>query len=315
MPNHADDRTARDSPVVDWLLDADPSVRWRVMRDLTDAPPNVVADERSRVASEGWGSMLLDQQRADGNWGNGADTPLWWTNMYSLVYLRDLGLDPASDRARTAIDRVRRHVTWGPGFGNSPFFEGEVEPCINGRVVALGAYFGVRCDRLADRLLGEQLADGGWNCEAERGSVRSSFHTTLCVLEGLLAFEHAYGAAPVLTEARSRGEDYLLERRLLRRKSTGEITDPAWTQLAFPPLWRYDILRALDYFRAAGLERDSRVDEAVALVRDRRQPDGRWLLDVRHQDTLHQEIAGAVGAANRWVTLGALRGLDRFAAS
>ncbi|HEX6808034.1 MAG TPA: hypothetical protein VF118_08615 [Gemmatimonadaceae bacterium] len=304
-----------DQSVVRWLLDADPSIRWQVMRDLTDAPPNVVADERARVASEGWGSMLLDQQRADGNWGNGADTPLWWTNMYTLVYLRDLGLDPASDRAHTAIERVRRHVTWGREFGNSPFFEGEVEPCINGRVVALGAYFGVRSDRLVDRLLGEQLGDGGWNCEAERGSVRSSFHTTLCVLEGLLAFEHAYGAAPVLTDARSRGEDYLLERRLLRRKSTGEIIDPAWTQLAFPPLWHYDILRALDYFRAAGLERDSRVDEAVALVRDRRQPDGRWLLDVRHQDTLHQEIAGPGGAPNRWVTLSALRVLDWFAPS
>jgi hypothetical protein len=297
-------------PVIDWLLDSDPSIRWLVLRDLTDAPAATVAAERSRVASEGWGQRLLDQQRSDGQWGDGMATPFWWSNMYTLVFLRDLGLDPASPRSRTAIDRVRGSVTWGPGFGDSPFFEGEVEPCINGRVVALGAYFGVRSDRLVDRLLGEQLADGGWNCEAERGSVRSSFHTTICVLEGLLAFEQAFGATPPLTAARTRAHEYLLERRLLRRLTTGEIIDPAWTRFAFPPLWHYDVLRALDYLRAAPVPPDARVDEAVAIVRQRRQSDGRWLLDVRHDDTLREELAGQVGAPNRWITLRALRVLD-----
>jgi hypothetical protein len=301
------------SPVITWLLDADPSIRWQVMRDLTGTPAEIVAAERSRVASEGWGPRLLDQQRPDGQWGDGVGTPFWWSNMYTLVFLRDLGIDPASARARRAIDLVRSHVTWGPGFGNSPFFEGEVEPCINGRVVALGAYFSERSDRLVDRLLSEQLADGGWNCEAERGSVRSSFHTTICVLEGLLAFEQAFGATPAVTDARRRGQEYLLERRLLRRLSTGAMIDPAWTQFAFPPLWHYDVLRALDYLRAAGVEPDARVEEAVATVRERRQGDGRWLLDVRHRDTLHEEFAGAVGAPNRWVTLRALRVLDWYA--
>src|SRR5262249_15506503 len=155
--------------------------------------------------------------RPDGQWGDGVATPFWWTNMYTLLYLRDLGLDPASERARRAIALVRDTVTWGPEFHNSPFFDGEVEPCINGRALALGAYFGERSDRLADRLLSEQLADGGWNCEAERGSVRSSFHTTICVLEGLLAFEESFGEASAITESRRRGQEYLLERRLLRR--------------------------------------------------------------------------------------------------
>ena len=230
--------------------------------------------------------------------------------MYTLVFLRDLGVDPASERVRAAIDLVRDNVTWGPEFGDSPFFEGEVEPCINGRVVALGAYFGVRSDRLVDRLLGEELADGGWNCEAERGSVRSSFHTTICVLEGLLAYENAFGTSSAVTDARKRGEQYLLERRLLRRLSTGEIIKPEWTQLAFPPLWHYDVLRGLDYLRAAGVQPDSRVDEAVAIVRERRQADGRWLLDVRHRDALHTDFAGEVGEPNRWVTLRARRVLD-----
>ena len=300
------------SPVIDWLLDIDPSIRWQTLRDLTDTPAEVVAAERSRVAHEGWGARLLDQQRPDGQWGDGVATPFWWSNMYTLVFLRDLGLDPSSERARAAIDLVRDNVTWGPGFGDSPFFEGEVEPCINGRVVALGAYFDVRSDRLVDRLLGEQLADGGWNCEAERGSVRSSFHTTICVLEGLLAFENAFGATSPVTDARRRAQEYLLERHLLRKLSTGDIIEPAWTQFAFPTLWHYDVLRALDYLRAAGVHSDARIEEGIAMVRERRQSDGRWLLDVRHRDTLHEELSGAVGVANRWITLRALRVLDWY---
>jgi hypothetical protein len=298
--------------MIDWLLNADPSIRWQVMRDLTDTPAEIVAVVRSRVASEGWGLRLLDLQRPDGQWGDGVATPFWWTNLYTLLFLRDLGIDPASAGARRAIDLVRDNVTWGPGFGNSPFFEGEVEPCINGRVVALGAYFGERSDRLLARLLSEQLADGGWNCEAERGSVRSSFHTTICVLEGLLAFEKAFGATPTVSAARRRAEDYLLERRLLRRLSTGDIIDPLWTQFAFPTLWHYDVLRALDYLRAADAQPDARVEEALAIVLERRQDDGRWLLDVRHRDTLHEEMAGAVGEPNRWVTLRARRVLDWY---
>jgi hypothetical protein len=305
-------------PVVEWLLDSDPSIRWQVMRDFTDARTAIVAAERARVAAEGWGALLLDQQRPDGQWGDGVATPFWWSNLYTLVFLRDLGIDRTSPRVRSAIDRVRDNITWGPGFGDSPFFDGEVEPCINGRVVALGAYFGERRDRLVDRLLSEQLGDGGWNCEAGHGSVRSSFHTTICVLEGLLAFEQAFGATPSVTDARKHAQEYLLDRRLLRRLSTGEVikdrkTDQPWTQFAFPPLWHYDVLRALDYLRAARVPPDARVEEAVAIVRERRQDDGRWLLDVRHENTVHEELAGPVGAPNRWITLRALRVLDWYA--
>jgi hypothetical protein len=297
--------------VVSWLLDFDPSIRWQVMRDLTDTPPELVTAERARVANEGWGAWLLEQQRPDGQWGDGVATPFWWSNLYTLVFLRDLGANPRDSRVRTAIDRVRENVTWGSEWGNPSFFDGEVEPCINGRVVALGAYFGVRSDRLVDRLLGEQLEDGGWNCQANI-SPRSSFHTTICVLEGLLAFENAYGSAPAIIDARRRAHEYLLDRRLLRRLSTGEIINPAWTELAFPPLWHYDVLRALDYLRDAGVEPDSRVDEAVAIVQQRRQDDGRWLLDLRHRRTMYDDIAGDVGAPNRWVTLRALRALEYF---
>ena len=278
-------RSAND-PVIDWLLDADPSIRWQVMRDLTDTPAEIVAAERSRVASEGWGARLLDQQRPDGHWGDGVATPFWWSNLYTLLFLRDLGLDPTSERARTAIDLVRDNVTWGPEFGDSPFFEGEVEPCINGRVVALGAYFGERSDRLVDRLLSEQLADGGWNCEAERGSVRSSFHTTICVLEGLLAFEKAFGATLAVTDARKRGAGVsprassapkVVDRRDHRAgcgrgsrfRRSGTTTCCARSTICARP----------------ALQPDARVEEAIA-HRARTAP-GRWALAARRATPRH----------------------------
>jgi len=313
LTHHGDPLPRSNDPVVDWLLDADPSIRWQVMRDLTDTPAETVVAERSRVASEGWGPRLLDQQRPDGHWGDGVTTPLWWSNLYTLLFLRDLGLDPMSARARTAIDLVRSNVTWGPGFGDSPFFEGEVEPCINGNVVATGAYFGVDMAPLVDRLLGEQLPDGGWNCEAENGATVSSFATTINVLEGLLEHERASGPSPAVEEARRRGDEYLLERRLFRRKSTGEVVDPSWLRFSFPHWYFYDVLRALEYLRDAGVEPDERVRAAVAIVEGNRAADGRWPLQNVHEGESHIEMEAGEGTPSRWNTLRALRVLDWFA--
>lgn len=305
--------------VIRWLLDSDPSICWQVMRDLRGESDEAVGRERARVAAEGWGSRLLDRQRPDGKWGDGISVPQWQSTLCTLVLLRDMGLDPTSERARRAVGLVREQVTWGPEFGDSPFFEGEVEPCINGRVLALGVYFGQTSDRLLDRLLGEQLADGGWNCEAERGSVRSSFHTTICVLEGLLEYEKASGATAAVTDARVRAQEYLLERRMFRRLSTGEVINDRkgnhnWTWFAFPPTWHYDVLRGLDYLRAAGVEPDERVAEAVGLVTSRRHQDGRWPLHDHHPDPVQLDMEGGAGTPSRWNTLRALRVLDWYSA-
>jgi hypothetical protein len=297
--------------VLTWLLDSDPSIRWQVLRDLTDEPDAAVAAERSRVATEGWGAELLDRQRPDGRWGDGG----WKATYYTLLLLKSLGLDPQSEPAGEMVARVRDRVTWGPEFGDSPFFEGEVEPCINGGTLALGGYFGVVSDRLADRLLGEQLADGGWNCEAERGSVRSSFHSTICVLEGLLEYERARGATPAVAAARARAHDYLLERRLFRRLSTGEVIDPRWTRFSFPVTWQYDVLRGLDYLRSVGAEPDERMDEAVALVVRRGHQNGRWPLAVPYSDRADLDLGEERGKASRWNTLRAYRVLAWYAAA
>ncbi len=232
--------------IIRWLLDSDPSIRWQVMRDLADTPEAVVRTERSRIASEGWGAQLLDLQAPGGQWGTDDDEG-WMTTVDALVLLKDLGVDPAGEAVRRAIDLVRDRITWRQLDGR-PFFDGETEACINGRILAAGAYFGEASDRLVDRLLDEQLEDGGWNCEAPP-SKRSSFHSTICVLEGLLEYEKAQGATAAVTQARTRAESYLLERRLFKSLKSGKAIDPRWTRFSFPTSWHYDLLRGLDYLR------------------------------------------------------------------
>ena len=302
--------------VLDWLLDSDPAIRWQALRDLTDAPEDVVAAERARVATEGWGARLLAQREPDGQWAGGACFPAarqpsqdggqpWTATLPTLVLLRDLGLDPHSAVARETVALVRENCRWE--HDGQRFFEGEVEPCINGRTVALGAYFGEDVDGIVQRLLDDQLDDGGWNCWTEWGSTRSSFDSTINVLEGLLAHERATGGTPQTTAARRRGEEYLLERSLFRRKSTGEAVSPGYLQFAFPPRWHYDVLRALDHFRDAGGTPDQRVDEAVELVRGKQQSDGRWLLENTHPGAVHFGLEDGDGRPSRWNTLRALR--------
>jgi hypothetical protein len=304
--------------VVDWLLDSDPSVRWQVMRDLTDAPAEEVAAERARVATEGAGARLLALQAADGRCGGAAWNRGWDSTMHVLSLLREMGLDPASIEARRAVGLVRDRVTWqgcGPQeCDGNPFFTGEVEPCINGQVAASGAYFGQDVRGIVDRLLGEQLPDGGWNCEAESGSTRSSFNTTICVLEALLEHERAAPSSPEVTEARLRGQEYLLERRLFRRRSTGVVVDDAWTRFAFPTWWHYDVLRGLSYLRSAGVPPDERVAEAIELVASKRHGDGRWPLETRHPGRMPVEMDEGEGRPSRWNTLRALRVLRWHAA-
>ncbi|HXY11493.1 MAG TPA: hypothetical protein VEI52_26910 [Terriglobales bacterium] len=294
-----------------WLLDSDPAIRWQVMRDLTGESPNAVAAERSRVATEGWGAKLLALQSPAGNWGGKEDRGLL-VSLYTLVALMDLGLDPAGKQARKMIDRVDKRLVF-KWYKNRPFLRGETEPCINGRILGIGSYFKEPNDELAGQLLGEQLEDGGWNCEAVLPSAkrpksrRSSFHTTICVLEGLLEYERAGGKSRAVPKARRRAEHYLLERRMFRSLRTGEIIDKRWLHFAFPTFWHYDVLRGLDYLRNAGVKPDGHVREAIETVIARRHQNGRWPLNLLHLERIPVEMETGVGSASRWNTLRALR--------
>jgi hypothetical protein len=304
-----------------WLLDADPAIRWQAMRDLTDATADQLAAERARVATQGWGARLLGLRREDGLWDAGTpDTE--WISLLALLLLRDMGLDASSEEARNAISLVRNNTTWhsqGPWHG-TPLFAGEVEPCINGRVVTVGSYFGQDVSGIVERLLGEQMADGGWNCEQENGSTRGSFHTTINVLEGLLEHERATGGSAEVTAALERGQEYLLERRMLRRLSSGELIDTAFTLFSFPTGYHYDALRGLEYLRAAGVTPDPRVAEAIDLVRSKRDAEGRVPLENPHEielvnarvRDLEFDMNEREGRPSHWNTLRAMRVLDWY---
>lgn len=303
-------------PVPGHLLDGDPSVRWQVLRDLTDAPADEVAAERAKVAVEGWGARLLAGQREDGSWDGGAYRPDWvpqdragfdvWSATHPVLeLLRELGVDPEAPEVQRAIDGVARTVRWE--YDGSPYFDGEVEPCINGGALANAAYFGRPADRIVATLLGTRLPDGGWNCWDEDGTSPSSFHSTICVVEGLLAWERAGGDDPAVREARRTGEEYLLERRLLWSRSTGALVDPRFAMPSFPTRWYYDVLRALEHFRAVGAH-DPRLADAVELVRGKRLPNGLWRIENTHEGAVQFPLDEEhEGFPSRWITLRALR--------
>jgi len=302
---------------IDWLLDSDPAIRWQVMRDLTDTPNDVVEAERARVTTEGWGARLLATRDPDGQWMGGAFLPApgrgeeptresqpWTSTLPAMMELYEFGLDPATDVARNMTELVAANCRWE--YDGSLFFDGEVEPCINGRAVTLGAYFGADVGGIVTRLLADQLDDGGWNCWVEHGAFVASFHSTICVLEGLLEYEQATGGSDELRAARRRGEDYLLERSLFRRKSTGEIVVDEWLAFSFPTRWHYDVLRGLEHFRRAD-RRDPRLGEAIEVVRSKQQDDGTWLLENTRPGAVHFALEGGDGRPSRWNTLRSAR--------
>lgn len=320
-------------PVMDstqWLLDTDPALRWQVERDLLDAPEEVWRATRARVVTQGYGARLLALQDEDGQWAGGAYFPTrkdsraevgdvnegqpWVATTWSLNALREWGV-PAQTLGNTA-ERLRRGSRWE--YDDLPYWDGEVDVCINGYTLANGTWLGTDVSTLAAWFGEHQLADGGWNCEWVEGAKVSSFHSTLNALEGIVyREEHSPGHGipeeelAVLREVRRRGQEYLLERGLMRRRSTGELVGDWVTELGYPVRWRYSVLRALDLSRRAaaldGTGPDPRLADAVAALRALQQPDGRWLQQVHHAGQEWFSVDVPVGMPSPWLTLQALR--------
>lgn len=300
---------------ISWLLDddADPAIRWQTMRDLTDATPDAVAVERARMATEGWAADLIAAQSPEGHWGDdGPDWVSWsgtWRDtMYTAWLLADFGVDPADVRVRGMVRTLREGFDWGEEFGNNRYFAGETEECTNGMILKAAGHFGEVDQALLERVLSTQLDDGGWNCDAPE-STRTSFHSTITVLEGLLSAEQASHVPAGTAEARRRGEEYLLDRSMFRSLRSGEELDPAWSLFAYPYSWHYDVLRGLEHLRAAGHAPDDRITDAVARVESRRSADGTWPRDAVAGERVRYGME-ETGARSRWNTLRALRVID-----
>jgi hypothetical protein len=304
---------------IQWLLDGDPAIRWQTMQDLTGAAEHVFERERRRISREGWGASLLARQDPEGTWAGGKSSdgglysPKWTSTTYTMLTLRDFGLAPSSRAARKACRLLLDggiKPDGGIDYGIWAKWRGRSETCVTGMVLSILSYFeydDARLDGIAQYLLGQQMSDGGWNCRREYGATHASVHTTISVLEGLRHYEmHRGRRLRAVRSAQRRGREFLLIHRLFRSHRTGEIIKPIFTKFSFPPRWHYDILRALDYFQAVHAPRDRRLAEAIDIVCERQNTDGRWPLQNRYRGKTYFELE-PLGAASRWNTLRALR--------
>jgi len=294
-----------------WLLAGDPAIRWQVRRDLMDASRLSVTREQRKVATEGWGARLLGRQDPEGTWAGGMYSPKWVSTTYTMLLLRDLGLPPQNRPARKACALLLERGLFrdgGIGFG-----WGRSETCVTGMVLSILSWFRYddqRLDMVAENLLAQQMADGGWNCLRRQGATHASMNTTILALEGLLLYEQyrARNARRLraVREAQRRGREFLLAHRLFRSHRTGEVIKRDFLRLAFPPQWHFDILRGLDHFRAARAPRDERLADAIEVLRGKRRRDGRWSLEHRYPARYWFQME-PIRRPSRWNTLRALR--------
>lgn len=297
--------------IIPWLLEGDPSIRWQVQRDLLDRSPRTYEAERRKIAREGWGARLLALQDPDGRWGGGLYGPKWISTTYTMLTLRLLGLPQNNPQARQACK-----IFIDQGFytdGGINFFSYSLkysETCITSMILALLVYFRSPDERVHDvasYVVGQQMPDGGWNCDSYRGATHSSFHTTLSALEGLYEYQCAYPEQKKrISQVRERGHEFLLAHRLYKSHRTGQVFDAKMTSMPFPPRWRYDFLRALDYFQACNAPRDERMCDAIELLQRKQKADGHWLMNSGMTGRKFFDLEEA-GKPSRWNTLRAMR--------
>lgn len=301
---------------IDWLLDSDPALRWQVERDLLGAPPAVWEATRARVVTEGFGARLLALQDADGQWAGGAFFPRafdfatmetegqpWTATTWSLCSLREWGMDAAA--LDGTAERLAANSRWE--YEDLPYWGGEVDCCINAWTLMNGLWLGADVEGIATWFVEHRLADGGWNCEWVEGATVSSFHSTLNTLKGLLAHEAAGRGSEATRVARRAGTEYLLERGLMRRRSTGEPVADWVSRFLYPFRWRYSVLNAADHLREAslldGTPPDPRMAEAIEVIRSQRRSDGTWLQGEPLRGAVWFDVDVPEGEPSKWLTL------------
>jgi len=299
-----------DDAIIKWLLRGDPAIRWQVFQDLLHTPAAETRIEREKTVVKGWGARILEHQLADGFFGGGLYNPKWISTTYSLLLLRRIGIPPKTKSIQKSCQILLEKGLYRDGGINYFKTMSNSETCVTGMVLSLLSYFHYETDRydlLINYLLKEQMTDGGWNCRRYLRATHGSFHTTINVLEGLAEYLRLRNdRREEIHSARDKAVEFLLQHRLFRSHRTGKIVNSAMTRLSFPPRWRYDILRALDYFRESKISYDIRMKEALDLVHKKRLPDGRWPLQQRYPGRTYFEME-KVGEPSRWNTLRALR--------
>lgn len=296
--------------VVQWLLDSDPSIRWQVMRDLQGAGEEELARERRKVAAEGWGARLLSYQDASGRWGGQLYGNKWLSTTYTLLLLRQMGLESHNPQAQRACKELLEggfQKTGGVGYSKSA---DRVDNGVTGMILTLMAYFGYpdeRIHRIAAYLLDQQQPNGSWEPVPGNNEIRYTFDATLLILEGLLEYERRYSKQSAqVKEAQRKGREFLLRHRLFKSIQSAENIHRNMTLFSFPPRWHYDVLAALDYFQDCRAGKDERLRDAIDLLKEKCNPDGRWNLQNRHAGKTFFEMED-VGQPSKWNTLRALR--------
>lgn len=271
--------------VTTWLSGADPSVVWQAQRDLFALPESTWKRTRRRVASEGWGERLLSHRASDGTWGGGLYSPKWISTFYSLRLLTHLGLEPTQPEGCGSCELLLDEgVTEGGGV--SLWNAGYTDTCVTAMLLSMACHFGFsgdeRVGRMVRWLLAEQMTDGGWNCEREKGAVHASFHTTISALEGLAAHLAATGPDEPTQVAMKKAHDFFLRHQLYRSCTTGEVVKDSFTRFSFPPRWFFDVLRGLEHFAHVDAPWDDRLADPVDLLLRRRDTAGRWSAQNKH---------------------------------
>ena len=300
--------------ILQWLLEGDASIRYQAQRDLLKKDDPSLQEQ---ISKEGWGAQYLSLRNSRKQWGKDFYQPKWTSTHYTLLDLRNLCMSPQQKEARETIDLILKQYKGRDGGINAAKSLTDSDVCINGMFLNYAAYF--RADEemlhsVVDFILGQHMPDGGFNCHSNRiGAVHSSLHTTLSVAEGILEYSrngYRYRLAD-LKRAGSRSEEFMLVHKLYQSHRTGKTIHPSMLRIPYPSRWYYDILRALDYFRLAGVPYDERMKDALTILLAKRRSDQRWPLQAAHPGKRHFDMEKP-GQPSRWNTLRALRVLNHF---
>lgn len=309
---------SKEAQIIEWLLNGDVSIQYHIYKDLLNSDISIQQNLQKRIEKEGWGAQFLSERQESGHWGRGFYQPKWTSTHYTLLDLKNIGLPKENKKVKNSVNMVLNQPfgkDGGINYAKTKIVKYS-DVCINGMILNFASYFNSKDSKLhsiIDYLLSVQMNDGGWNCEYIHGATHSSLHTTISVLEGFLEYRKARVGyrKEEIEEAENLGIEFILKHQFYKSHRTGETIDKKMLMLSYPSRWRYDILRALDYFQSDKIKYDDRMNSAIEVLLKKQRKDGKWPLQMKHPGQVHFDME-RVGQASRWNTLRALRVLRYY---